>query len=90
MSRVTGRRLGFLAECYEALGLTAQDARLRAILAYSAYLGLMHLRRDTPAALVGARSDAYLAHFMATLIPGEQRHPPAGGNMPRRRRGVKK
>lgn len=93
VGRVTDRRLGFLAECYEALGLTAEDARLRAILAYSAYLGLTHLRRDAPAALAGARSDAYLAHFVATLIPearsGERGPPPPGGRRPRGRRGAK-
>lgn len=69
VSRVSDRRLRFLAQCYEALGFPVQRARLRAILAYSAYLGLVQLWRDAPHALQGTGSSLHLQHFIDTLVP---------------------
>jgi len=67
--RVADKRLGFLARCYASLGLTPEQARFQAILAYSAYLGLMELRRDATHALKQAEFEAYLEHLIDTLIP---------------------
>lgn len=49
--RVTERRLAFLEECFLALGLDAGEARDRALMACSLYLGFLQLRRDTRRAL---------------------------------------
>ena len=67
LERVSSRRLGFLVAAYRALGLGPAAARHRAVLAYSAYLGLLHLRREAPADLPEA--SAYLRHIIETLIP---------------------
>src|SRR5207247_9049694 len=44
--RVSERRLHFLIDSYRQLGLGSVEARKRALLAYSAYVGALHLRRQ--------------------------------------------
>ncbi len=48
LERVTRRRLAYLAELFEALGFAADEARSRALVAYTAYLGHAQLRHATP------------------------------------------
>ncbi len=48
LRRVTTRRLDYLERTYAALGLTPAVASSRALLAYTAYLGLFSLRRAAP------------------------------------------
>lgn len=67
VERVSARRLAFLEASYRALGMTPAQARHRAVLAYSAYLGLLHLRRESPNDLPELR--AYLRHLCDALIP---------------------
>ncbi len=70
IQRGTRRRIGYLQDCYREMGLDAEEARHRSVLTYTAYLGLMHLRREGPAELPGAnRFGAYLDHVLATLLP---------------------
>jgi AcrR family transcriptional regulator len=69
LARVTARRLEYLEECFAAIGLPPARARQRALLAYAAYVGLMHLAREAPAELPRgrARSD-YVKHVVASLL----------------------
>ncbi len=68
--RVSDRRLGFLVNCYSALGLAAQEAQHWATLSYSVFLGTLQLRRDAPRAIPGGDEfRAYLQHVNRVLIP---------------------
>jgi AcrR family transcriptional regulator len=51
LRRVTDRRLGYLAAVFSELGFTPAQARRRAVLAHSSYLGQAQLTRSTPAVL---------------------------------------
>src|SRR5262249_30871290 len=48
LARVTHRRLEYLESCYVELGQSRRDARRSALLAYAAYVGLVHLRLEAP------------------------------------------
>jgi AcrR family transcriptional regulator len=66
--RVTERRLRFLTETFSALGAARGRARIQALAAYTAYLGLFQLRRTAPEAVpAGAALDAYLRRLLAML-----------------------
>jgi len=70
LRRVTERRIGYVEECYLALGLSAEDARNRALLIYAAYAGTMRLFRDAPDLVPrGEGYAAYRRHLLFTLIP---------------------
>jgi AcrR family transcriptional regulator len=70
LARVSRRRLGYLEDCYEALGLSRRAARRRALLAYAAYIGLIHVRLEAPEELpAGDELARYVAHVIATLVP---------------------
>jgi AcrR family transcriptional regulator len=70
LRRVSERRLGYVADCYRALGLPAEEARHQALLAYAAYVGFLHLRRENPAGLPsGAALERYVAHLVELLVP---------------------
>jgi len=70
MRTVSRERLRFLRECYENLGLSKIEADHWALLAYTAYLGALHLRRDAPAEVPkGAAFPRYVQHLLTTLIP---------------------
>jgi AcrR family transcriptional regulator len=70
LARVSRRRLAYLEECYRALGLSRGVAKKRALLAYAAYLGLIHVRLEAPGEV--PTSDAFMAyadHVVAVLVP---------------------
>ncbi|RDI34536.1 TetR/AcrR family transcriptional regulator [Lentzea flaviverrucosa] len=68
LQRVTERRVAFLTEAYAELGLSAARARQQAVVAYSAYVGWMQLRRATPGALPEVVDDPEaLAYLVDTL-----------------------
>jgi len=70
LERVAAARLAFLTTCYRELGMPKAHARRRALLAYAAYLGMMHIARDAPAELPSERARrAYTAHVIDTLVP---------------------
>lgn len=70
LARVSHRRLGYLEECYRALGLPRRAARKSALLAYAAYVGLIHLRLEAPDELPADDAFAsYVDHVIATLVP---------------------
>jgi AcrR family transcriptional regulator len=64
--RVTERRLDYVAKLFRELGLTAAQARNRAALAYSIYLGHAQLVRSTPGT-VDALPKSYLDEAMGML-----------------------
>lgn len=51
LARVTQRRIDYLAVLYAKVGFPAEDARRRATLAYTTYLGTIQLRRSVPDAV---------------------------------------
>jgi AcrR family transcriptional regulator len=63
LKRVSRRRINFLASAFRELGLEAKEAKERALLTYTAYLGAFHLRRQA----LDIRT--YVAHAARTLIP---------------------
>jgi AcrR family transcriptional regulator len=69
LERVATMRLDFLSRCYRELGMRPRTARTRAQLAYSAYLGMLQLMRDSPSELaVPAERKAYVEHVIETLV----------------------
>ncbi len=70
LGRVSRRRLGFVVGLYREMGFSRAVAQTRAILAYSAYLGALHVLRNTPEALpTRASKAAYARHIAAALVP---------------------
>ena len=69
LERVTERRVAFTAALFAELGFTPPDARRRALLAYSVYLGQAQLGHAGAGVLPKTRAGkaAYLDHVVATL-----------------------
>jgi AcrR family transcriptional regulator len=69
LERVTTARLNLIAEVLGHLGFPAAEARRRALLAYSAYLGHGQLAHSTPAVLPATKAGrrAYLNDAIHTL-----------------------
>ncbi|MEN1727770.1 MAG: TetR/AcrR family transcriptional regulator [Pseudomonadota bacterium] len=69
IKRVTARRIKYLTAAFRQLGLATDEARHRATLVYSSYVGYLHLQaqslvadKDEPA------FDAYVGHVIETLV----------------------
>jgi AcrR family transcriptional regulator len=70
LARVTRRRVEYIEQCYARLGMARRVARRRALLAYSSYVGLIHLRLEAGGELPsGAELRAYVEHVVETLVP---------------------
>jgi AcrR family transcriptional regulator len=70
LARATHRRLTYLQACYVDLGQPRREAKKSALLAYAAYIGMIHLRLEAPRAMPGGRSLAdYVDYLTATLVP---------------------
>jgi AcrR family transcriptional regulator len=70
LARVSARRIEYLVDCFGALGLSPARARHRALLAYAAYVGLLHLLREAPAQLPhGPARARYVREVVASLLP---------------------
>ena len=70
LQRVSERRIDYLAACYRALGLPADEARHRALVAYAAYLGTLRLDREVPSRMPrGEEYGGYQRHLVAALVP---------------------
>jgi AcrR family transcriptional regulator len=69
LNRVTRRRIEFAADLFQRLGFRRADARRRALLAYSTYLGYAQLVHATPQLLPRAQASrrAYLNDVLAAL-----------------------
>jgi AcrR family transcriptional regulator len=69
LDRATRRRIDFVAELFRRLGFSGAEAKRRALLAYSAYLGHAQLVHATPKVLPQAKraTRAYLNDVLAAL-----------------------
>lgn len=69
LTRVTQRRLAYTARLFEDLGLPAEEAGHRALLAVSAYLGHAQLAHATPQAVPETAQDRrrYIDRFIALV-----------------------
>jgi AcrR family transcriptional regulator len=69
LDRVTRRRIEFAAQLFQRLGFPRAEAKRRALLAYSAYLGYAQLVHATPQLLPQTQSArrAYLNDVLAAL-----------------------
>jgi AcrR family transcriptional regulator len=76
LDRVTRRRTDFVAQLFQRLGFSRAQAKRRALLAYSAYLGHAQLLHATPQLLPRAQAAkrAYLADVLVALTS-----PPSAG-----------
>jgi AcrR family transcriptional regulator len=69
-ARVTHRRMEYLESCYVELGEAPRVARRSALLAYTAYIGFVHLRLEAPDELPGDKAlAAYIDPFVERLVP---------------------
>jgi hypothetical protein len=70
LARLTHRRLVYLESCYVELGQPRREAKRSALLAYAAYVGLVHLRLEAPEGLPARDAfAAYVAHLVGKLVP---------------------
>ncbi len=70
MTRITERRMAFLALGFRELNMPADQADHRARLAYAAYVGFLQLTpHSTSAKLSIGAFDDYVEHMIETLIP---------------------
>ena len=76
LDRVASVRIEFLESCYRELGLSAAQAEAKAVLAYSAYRGLLQLAHEAPAALPNNWS-IYAGVVRQALLPLSQPIPKA-------------
>ena len=69
VNRVTGARIGVIVGLFQRLGFPADEARSRALLAYSAYLGHAQLAHSTPDVLPASKAGrrAYLDVILKVL-----------------------
>lgn len=70
IGRVSERRLDYLTASFRQTGLGRDDARNRARLAYSAYVGFLQLNLQLKQTrMQHDEFDNYVEHMMTTLIP---------------------
>ena len=81
LSRVASARIAYLEGCYLGMGVSAAEARARAVFAYAAYRGVLQLAHEAPGSLPDDWT-AYAALVKGQLVPGE-----AGASPPHRSRG---
>ena len=69
LARVTRARIGVIVALFEKLGFPPDEARSRALLAYSAYLGHAQLAHSTPELLPRTKDErrTYLDHALRVL-----------------------
>lgn len=71
LRRITARRVRYMVDTLVTLGLPADEAAHRALLAYQAWIGFVQLRAAVPEIMpTGADEQAYLQHIVATLEAG--------------------
>jgi hypothetical protein len=68
LARVTRRRIDYVAEQLVAAGLDEAEARHRAVLAYTSYLGYSTLMRSTPGVLPQREQAAAFVDSMVRLL----------------------
>ncbi len=74
LERVTARRIRYVAEQVEIMGVASDEAARRALLAYTSYLGFATLARSAPAVLpVESSVPAYVESVLDALLPRADR-----------------
>ncbi|MFZ1377884.1 MAG: TetR/AcrR family transcriptional regulator [Geothrix sp.] len=74
LRRASERRLAFGVVAFQALGLTEEEAKERALLAYAAYAGYFQLLRTTPEAVAAVTDlSGYVRRLADALVPAELR-----------------
>jgi AcrR family transcriptional regulator len=68
LARVTRRRIDYVAEQLVAAGLDEEEARHRAVLAYTSYLGWSTMMRSTPGVLPRREQAAAFVDSMMRLL----------------------
>lgn len=69
VERVTARRLGYFTKAYEELGFPPDQARRRALLLYSSYLGVFELVRVGVETLDDPEFRAFAHELLGALVP---------------------
>lgn len=70
VERVTERRLQYLTDAFNSLGMEPGEARHRARLTYTAYVGFLQMARQLHGTrMSGDEFEGYVSHMMKTLIP---------------------
>jgi AcrR family transcriptional regulator len=70
LERVAETRMKHVAHAFEELGFETEEARHRARLVYSVYLGFLQLQRqDQTPSISSQEFEAYVEHVITTLIP---------------------
>ncbi|HJW44283.1 MAG TPA: TetR/AcrR family transcriptional regulator [Geothrix sp.] len=70
LRRATERRLAFGMEAFQALGLSPEEAKERALLAYAAYTGYFQLLRATPRAVTAVTDlSGFVRRLADALVP---------------------
>ncbi|NKF20781.1 TetR/AcrR family transcriptional regulator [Solimonas marina] len=68
--RVSERRMGYLYDCYHALGFAEDEARDWARFAYATFMGNLQIGRDTPDLMpTGEKFSEYVKLMIKVLIP---------------------
>ena len=75
--RVSAQRLAFITDSFTALGLDAEEARRRALFAYSVYAGYFQLLRAIPDQVKAVSDLSAYVHYLADSLA-----PRALGNKP--------
>jgi hypothetical protein len=75
LRRVTARRVSYMAQVFEELGLASATAQSHALIAYNSYLGYLQLAHAAPEVLPQgpAATERYLSDLLNALLPVEQR-----------------
>lgn len=68
LRRVTESRLRYLTRAYGECGLHEEESRRRALLSYSAYLGVFQIMSTSPEAAAEDMTE-YIRHMVDTLVP---------------------
>lgn len=69
LTRVTERRIAYVADLFEQMGWRPAMAQRQALLAYSAWLGFTQLVQVTPSAVPSGRAQQrYITHVLDTLL----------------------
>jgi len=72
LQRATERRLAFGVEAFRDLGLSEDEAKERALLAYAAYAGYFQLLRTTPEAVAAVTDlSGYVRRLADAVVPAK-------------------
>ena len=72
LERVADRRMKYIARAFEQLGFPEDTARHRSRLVYTAYMGFLHLQRQSQAPGYSTEEfAAYVEHVIDTLVPAK-------------------